>query len=149
VDLSAAKAAFFDKKAVRDRLDPEVRKALGRLGGYARRVARNSLKYGPPHAAAGAGEPPLVHQLGGFTRAKKNKKTGATARQPASPLKELLLYAYDPGSRSVVAGPALWPGSRGGGARVLTAVEERHPVMGPALRKTLPQVGPNFKALIR
>jgi hypothetical protein len=48
------------------------------MGGYVRRVARNSLKYSTGHAAAG--QPPFVHQF--FTRQKKDRKTGPSRRNP-------------------------------------------------------------------
>jgi hypothetical protein len=150
MSIAGAKNAFFDKKAVTNKLAPAVRAALSRLGGYARKVARNSLKYSKrrgQHAAPG--QPPLVHKYSRFSREKTNKKTGVTTRQIVSPLRELLFYKYDDRTKSVVIGPELWPGSKGGGAKALKTIEANHPLMKPALKKTVTQVPPNFKNLIR
>lgn len=149
MDLSSAKAAFFDKGAVTSKLAPAVAKALGRLGGYARKVARNSLKYKKGNVSAAAGQPPVVHKFSKFTHTKTNKKTGVATPQPVSPLKELLFYKYDATTKSVVIGPELWPSSKGGGAKVLRRIESHNPLMRPALAKTVKMIPSNFKNLIR
>lgn len=101
------KANFFNTPAMEKLLAPGERKAAGKMGGYVRRAARNSLKYSDGPAAAN--RPPNVHQF--FTRHKANRKTGQVAAQPVSPLRELLFYAWDQTSKSTVVGPVLFAGS--------------------------------------
>jgi hypothetical protein len=45
-------------------------------------------------------------------RTKTNRKTGVTKQQAASPLRDLIFFAYSPESQSVIVGPALFGGSR-------------------------------------
>ncbi len=101
------KDAFFTSEIVQSILGPAEKRALGKMGGYVRRVARNSLKYGETSSAPG--KPPTVHQF--FTRRKVNRKTGAVTAQSVSPLKELLFYAFDATARSTVVGPAIFGSS--------------------------------------
>jgi hypothetical protein len=102
---------FFDASAVLKEMDKVRRQTLSRFGAYARRRMKSSLKYAKGKSSAGS--PPHVHTASGFTRAKTNKKTGATARQSVSPLRELLYFAYDAGTESVVVGPAKFGGAGG------------------------------------
>ncbi len=87
---------------------PEVERMIGRVavqelkktGAYMRAIARNSLKY-PSKKRGEASQPgqvPLVHRPYG----------GAE-----SPLKRLLFFEYDPSTKSVVIGPAIFPQASG------------------------------------
>jgi hypothetical protein len=78
--------SFFDKPAVTRALDRGLRKALGKIGGIVRRIARASIKNSPtPKASSAQGEPPLSH-------------TGQ--------LKDFIYYAYDAEQQDVIIGPA-------------------------------------------
>jgi hypothetical protein len=150
MDATGMKNFFFDRAAVTDRLPPAERQALAKVGAFVRRRAKSSLKYGK--RSSPPGRPPTVHKTSGFNRKKAAK--GVTTRQPASPLRELLYFAYDRDRRSVVIGPALFRGKAGGG--VVPAVLEYgggdvspHPYMRPALAAESPNAAPTFKDLIR
>ena len=101
--IAKLKSVFFDKSAVTDALDPGVAKALGKTGARIRLRARGSLKYakGPSRP----GQPPHVHRSVGFVRKRKVK--GKSVAQASSPFRELLLFSYDPSTKSVVIGPAI------------------------------------------
>jgi hypothetical protein len=98
------KNAFFSSEIVQRLLGPAEKKALGQMGGYIRKTARNSLKYGDVKSSPG--KPPTVHKF--FTKKKVNSKTGAVTAQTVSPLKEFLFYAFDESNRSTVVGPAIF-----------------------------------------
>lgn len=102
---------FFDPEQIRGAVARAEARAQARFGAFVRRRMRGSLKYakgkGPP------GRPPHVHRTRGFTRPKKDKKTGATVRQATSPLRELIFFARDPKTDSVVIGPAKFGGKGG------------------------------------
>lgn len=97
------KAGFFDKNLVLRGVEKFHAKVQARFGSYTRAVMRNSLKY--KKGASPVGKPPHVHRSEAFTREKKNKKTGAVARQQTSPLRELIFFSRDPERNSVVIGP--------------------------------------------
>ena len=69
-----------------------------------RRQAQTSIKYSTKSAAPWA--PPKAHRSKGYTRTKRSAKTGLETRQSVSPLRELIFFAYDAGTRTVVIGPA-------------------------------------------
>jgi len=77
------KGLFFDSPAVIKAVDDATYRALVRFGQYVRKVARHSIKTMP--GPSRPGEPP-------------RNQTGV--------LKGFILYGFDPGSRSVVIGPA-------------------------------------------
>jgi hypothetical protein len=68
---------------------------------------KNSIKY-RKSGSAPAGQPPFAHRSESFTKEKKNKKTGATTRQPQSPLRELIFFARDTVTKTTVIGPVLF-----------------------------------------
>ena len=103
MDVAKFKLNFFDAKAVTDPVDRAKKRLLSRVGAFTRTKARQSLKYGT--GVSPPGRPPIVHRSIGFTRKKKSK--GVVTQQPASPLRELLFFAYDPSADSVVIGPAI------------------------------------------
>lgn len=105
------KGGFFDTDAVSKLADKAERKMLARFGAFARRRMKSSLKY--KSGKSQPGQPPNVHRTRGFTKAKRNAKTGATTKQPVSPLRELIYFALDPATHSVVVGPVKFGGKGG------------------------------------
>lgn len=99
---------FFTSAEVLARVDAARRKALSRMGAFVRTRARSLLRYRKQGSAAGS--PPSVHRHGGFAR-KTVKKDGTKVVRATSPLRELVFFAYDPGTDSVVAGPAVFRGA--------------------------------------
>jgi len=74
---------FFDKKAVRDKVDAGTRRVLSKFGAFVRRTARSSIR--------------------------KRKKPSSPGSPPSSHiglLKKLIFFGYEPAKRSVVIGPA-------------------------------------------
>lgn len=119
---------FFDKKAVRDKVDAGTRRVLSKFGAFVRRTARSSIR--------------------------KRKKTSPPGSPPSSHiglLKKFILFGYEPAKRSVVIGPVrLTQKGRGEAPSLLeyggsTKVEHRgkrkrakvrpRPFMGPAFEK--------------
>jgi hypothetical protein len=147
---------FFTSRGVRDSLDKGTRRALSKFGAFTRRTAKSSLKYkiGP----APAGQPPHVHRSAGYTVKKKSK--GVTKLQPASPLRELLFFSYDPVNKSVVIGPALG-GSRSGAPRTQeeggtartpdgrSVTIAARPFMKPAFKSNLAKVMGDFRNIVK
>jgi hypothetical protein len=111
LSVSQFKANFFDR--IKDKAEKAKIKNLSKAGAFVRRTAKGSLKYRKVEKDAPAGKPPYVHRSEKFTVEKRNRKTGVTRRQSASPLRELLFFAYDAKAKSVVIGPAFLQ-SRGG-----------------------------------
>jgi hypothetical protein len=105
------KGGFFDADAVLKEMDKVERKTLSRFGAFTRQRIKSSLKY--QTGKSSPGKPPHVHKTRGFNRVKKDKKTGTSAKQPVSPLRELVYFAYDAATHSVVTGPVKF-GGRGG-----------------------------------
>lgn len=105
------KGGFFDAAAVSKEADKASRKMLSKFGAFARRRMKSSLKYKSGKSAPGS--PPNVHRTKGFTKAKRNRKTGATTKQAVSPLRELIYFALDPATDSVVVGPVKFGGAGG------------------------------------
>lgn len=140
LNLKAAQAGFFDRKAVMDAVGKARKKVLSKFGAYVRTRARSSLK------APGK-------------KARKAKAVSAPGRPPFSQtgtLKKFLFFSYDFTRESVVIGPARINGvvdpralpaleyggpstveDRRGGTRRPVSVKAR-PFMGPALAKELP-----------
>src|SRR4051794_40670061 len=105
---------FFDRAPVVKDMDKKTLRTHSRFGLIVMREAKRSLKYGD--TASSPGSPPTVHRGKGFTRQKRNRRTGATAPQPVSPLRELIYYGWDPRTRSTVIGPELFRRAKGKGA---------------------------------
>jgi len=82
--FAEAKKFFFDRQRVLDMADKATVKRLSRIGAYVMTAARQSLK--TRRGSSDPGTPPHSH-LG--------------------LVKRLLVFKYDPGSRSVVIGPEL------------------------------------------
>lgn len=156
--IAQVKKLFFDREAVQKAVDAATVRTLNRLGAMVRLTARRSMrrKKGP----SAPGQPPHAH--GGPKKAGK-KFTGAW-------LKELILYSYDPLTRTVVVGPLKFRRSNvpalhefGGtadkvewrtvaGKRVPVKVGVSHypprPYMKPALDKILPLFAEKFRGTV-
>lgn len=100
----------FNPKAITNAADKAMAKFQSRAGAYGRQVVRNSLKYGEKKSAPGS--PPIVHKTTNFHRDKKNRKTGVVSRQTVSPLRELIMFAYDPATKRTVIGPQIFRNAR-------------------------------------
>ena len=131
---------FFDKKAVRDKVDAGTRRVLSKFGAFVRRTARSSIR--------------------------KRKKTSSPGSPPSSHtglLKKFIFFGYDPRKDSVVIGPVrLTQKGRGEAPSLLeyggsTKVEHREkrkrakvrprPFMGRAMRET--PIAPLWRDSIR
>ena len=77
-----AKAAFFTQPAVRRALDERTYRFLRHQGGYVRKAARSPMKV-----------------------SRDVSPPGVAPRRHVGLLHDLLYFAFDPGSRSVVVGP--------------------------------------------
>lgn len=153
------KDAFFDPSKVIKGMDRAAARALSRFGAFVRQSAKTSIRYREKPALPG--QPPSAHRTG--TRLKKNRKTGVTKRQPSSPLRDLIFFAYDREKKEVIIGPAIFPAARSKGVppvleyggteaipprgkrRGRTARYAAHPFMRPARDKNLPQLMGFFK----
>lgn len=101
--LRATKQQFLDRP-IRNAAEAGHIRLQSKFGAFVRRRMQSSLKYSKKDTAA-PGQPPKVHKSGSFTRQKTNKKTGVVTAQAASPLRELIFFALDSATRSVVIGP--------------------------------------------
>lgn len=157
------KKFFFDRIKVANALEAAEKKVLSKFGAFVRRADQTSLRYRKKIAEPGA--PPSAHKSEGFTRLKKNKKTGVVSRQPKSPLRDLIFFGWDPTTKSVVIGPVPFRNSKVGpaartieeggtgpglsdGKRVMKRYHP-HPHTGPAFRKLLPSLPQQFKDSIK
>ncbi|VTR92817.1 Uncharacterized protein OS=Isosphaera pallida (strain ATCC 43644 / DSM 9630 / IS1B) GN=Isop_2430 PE=4 SV=1 [Gemmata massiliana] len=101
--FDALKNSFFDTKAVMAAAKNEYRKTASRFGAYTRTRMKSSLRYKPGKSKPG--HPPHVHRSRSkYTRPKK-ATDGTTVRRQVSPLKELIFFAFDHETQSVVIGP--------------------------------------------
>lgn len=131
MSLKSAKAAFFDRPAVKSAVDQATRRNLSKFGAFVRQRAKTSIRR-PPKSAnpriSQPGRPPYSH-------------TGL--------LKKFLFFAYDANAQSVVIGPVLLRKSDGKAPSLLehggVAVRERkrrryrpRPYMQPAFDAELP-----------
>lgn len=165
-----AKAMFFDRDKVLRAVDRSERKNLNWLGGYIRKVARNSLR--PRKEISKPGDPPATHAT--YRRPPKppkpgqHPKPGAAAAKPkrGSSFRDSVLYSFDPDARAVVAGPVLFalgrrtptvpellevggsvPVKRGGAT--FAARYRPRPFMRPALAVSLPKFFERLKGSVQ
>ena len=124
---------FFDKKAVRDKVDVGTRRVLSRFGAFVRRTARSSIR-----------------------KRKKASEPGAPPSSHIGLLKKFIYFGYDPSANSVVIGPVrLSQNGRGEAPELLeyggtTTLQRRgkrvranyqgRPFMGPAFEKEHPKL---------
>lgn len=97
--LVQIKQLFFDKTAVEKAAGRAKKTALARFGGYVRRVAQTSMRY--RKSASKPGEPPSAHKSGRLAALKKLGR----AKNNGALLREMLYFAFDPKTQSVVVGP--------------------------------------------
>jgi len=133
---------FFDKKAVRDKVDAATRKVLSKFGAFVRQTAKSSIR--------------------------KRKKPAPPGQPPSSHiglLKKFIFFGYDPAKRSVVIGPVrLSQKGRGeaphllehGGSTMLKRKGKRtrariqaRPFMGPAMKKEHPKLPAMWRDSVR
>lgn len=107
------KYAFFDSPEVVARVDKNKRRVFSKFGAFVRRKAKSSIRY--KKGISSPGDPPFAHRSSGFNKRKMNRKTGQSEQQPASPIRELIYFAWDERRKSVVIGPTPFRG-RGDGA---------------------------------
>jgi len=133
---------FFDKKAVRDKVDADTRRVLSKFGAFVRRTARSSIR-----------------------KRKKPSSPGSPPSSHTGLLKRFIWFGYEPAHRSVVIGPArLTQKGRGEAPSLLeyggtTRLERRgkrkrakvraRPFMGPAFEKEQPQLAAMWRHSIR
>jgi hypothetical protein len=161
--IEVLRRGFFDQSKVVRAVSLAKRKAFSKAGAGVRKTAMTSIAYkdGP----APAGQPPHAHRYSGFTRQRK-LKTGKVIQQASSPLRELILFAYDFKTESVVVGPVDFKGARGPkqGPRLLefggsaTAQDGKgrpkryrfkpHPFMRPAMAAEAPKFAELFRGTI-
>jgi hypothetical protein len=94
---------FLDRAKVQRAIGKARARNLSKVGAFVRRAAKSLLRYRKGPSAPGS--PASVHKSDQFTVQKKNRKTGQTKRQPASPLRELIFFGLDESADSVVIGP--------------------------------------------
>ena len=101
MSVSKAKNLFFDRAFVIERIDAASRKAMSRGGAIVMRSARKSIKDGVVLARGRVKE--------GERRQVVERRTSKPGDPPFSQvglLRDNILFAFDPASRSVVVGPA-------------------------------------------
>jgi len=154
--INEFKAGFFDRKTIEAQIDAGTKKVLGELGAFTRRRAKSLVRY--KKGVSAPGEPPHAHRSSGFTRKSTDKKTGQSVSRPASLFRELILFALDTKTSSVVIGPAIG-GSKSGAVKTLehggTAVVggksvkiEARPTMVPAAEEAQGKLGTWLKGAI-
>lgn len=87
------KAVFFDRRAVIDRVGRAKAAVLSKSGAFIRRTAKGKIRYAK--SASKPGNPPHAHR----------------GKYGSSPLRELIFFAYDERTNSVVIGPTPFSGA--------------------------------------
>lgn len=122
-EVDTFKAGFFDRGAVLAAVGAAATTGMKRVGGYTRTVARNSMK--KSKAASKPGQPPHVH---------------------VGTLKNLLFFAFDFATNSMVVGPVGFKGSdvpsvlEFGGRKI-----EKRPYMKPAQEIAIQNFAQNIR----
>jgi len=127
------KKMFFDRRAVRGKVDRTTRRVLSRFGAFVRRTARQSIR-----------------------KRKKPSRPGQPPSSHTGLLKKFIFFGYEPQQRSVVIGPVqLTQKGRGeapsllehGGSATISYRGKRkrarirqRPFMNPALEKEQPKL---------
>lgn len=134
-DYASVKANFFDTKAVTDKLDPALRKALSKFGAFVRTRSKSSIKR--HKGTSRQGQPPYAHE-------------GSIKK---------ILFSFDAKNNSVVIGPVLAKSQSGapenleyGGVAKVDGVTKTigpRPFMNPAFDTELKNVNDDFKNLIK
>ena len=87
--VARMRKVFFDRRAVIDRIGRAKAAVLSKAGAFIRRSAKGKIRYAK--SVSKPGNPPHAHE---------SKKGGKD-----SPLRELIFFAYDDRTNSVVIGP--------------------------------------------
>ena len=139
LDVEAVTRFFFDRAEIKEALDAGTKRALSRFGAFVRQRSRTSIR--KRKGVSEPGGPPHSHE---------------------GSLRRLILFAYDPVSKSVVVGPV--PFVAGEAPRLLeyggtvartsksgerrTLVYRPRPFMNPAFKAELPKAPLLFKSMI-
>ena len=99
VDMRLAKSMFFDRAAIKNKVDARSRKVLSKFGAFVRRGARRSIR--TRRRVSFPGHAPSGH---------------------VGTLKRGILFGYDSGRRSVVIGPVRLP-SKTNSSKTLPGLE--------------------------
>ena len=94
MDMARVTKTFFDRRAVIEAVGRANAMVLSKAGAFIRRTAKGSIRYSKNPSRPGM--PPHAH------RSKKGNKT--------SPLRELIFFAYDEPTASLVIGPTPFRG---------------------------------------
>lgn len=136
--LKQAKEFFFDRMRVMEAVEQGRASALAKLGGFVRTAARRSMRKARRMKEAELSESQLaIFVFGGRRRESlplKSSEPGEPPRVRKGTLKNGILFAYDPRTKSVVAGPVRFPSAgdvaanlEHGGATEVTILEIEHP----------------------
>jgi hypothetical protein len=136
--LEQAKAAFFDRDAIKKAADRGTRRALSKFGAFVRTRARSSIR-----------------------KRKAISKPGAPPSSHTGTLRKGILFGYDAARKSVVIGPVLLGSQNGaperleeGGVGLVGRRKPRlafyrpRPFMGPAFAAELPKAPALLKDMI-
>ena len=93
--VARMRKVFFDRRAVIDRIGRAKAAVLSKAGAFIRRSAKGKIRYAK--SVSKPGNPPHAHE---------SKKGGKD-----SPLRELIFFAYDDRTNSVVIGPTPFRGT--------------------------------------
>jgi hypothetical protein len=153
--FSQAKEFFFDRLKVMEAVEKGKVAALAKVGGFVRSAARRSMKKARRMKPAELSDTQLaIFQASGGKRENlplKSSEPGQPPRVRRGTLKQGILFAYDPKTKSVVAGPVRLSGSSDaaanlehGGTTEVTVLElETRP------RKGRPATGRQLEAFLR
>lgn len=150
---------FFDRPHVARRIRKGTRRQLGYAGGMTRKIARRSIR-----PATKKAKRQRAKNLGRGIR--KNPTISKPGKPPKQHTKgrrnlKLILYAFDPGSDSLIVGPLRFKSQggppvpalleRGGTARRKGRMVRyrARPFMQPALEKAAPKFPDLFKNSVR
>ena len=148
---------FLDRDVLKS-LNPVTRRFLTRVGGAIRLTAKRSLR---PAAQVAMSDLTAVEQrehksqvelyrAGKLTlKPRRREKIAAPGNppllhtKPKSPLRELIFFAYDPRTKSVVVGPMRSK------SLSLESLEDSHPFMRPAFNTIKPRFPQYLKQAAR
>ena len=92
--VAKVKTVFFDRRAVIDRIGKANAQVMAKAGSFVRRTAKGSIRY-TKTAVSKPGEPPRAHR----------------GKSGNSPLRELIFFAFDDATNSLVIGPTPFRGA--------------------------------------
>ncbi len=163
VTIRGVSVSFFDSEKVLRAAQKGTIRALSKCGAFVRTDAKSSIRYSDKSAAPG--QPPKAKRKG-MTRTSR-KKDGTSVTRSVSPLKELIFFAFDAATGSVVVGPADFRNRKTKAYRVPTVLEQGgtvsertprglqrqtyagNPFMAPALRRVQSKFPQMFTGLLK